>query len=206
MMGVAMASSVRRWVTSVGLTGGAVVAATMIGMGTAHADTPDDVIDQAINDLNQGTAVLDAASTADLSARQAELLATQENFDQLDPILTQIGSAEEGLPAGAQTFLADADEQFVSAAQNVLSADQAFVAADQAGDLTGNSFNATDLTLLDADLGLLSADFNVLGDFLLSAFTGSLDPSSAADLVSSLDPATAVDPSIVADVLSSIGL
>jgi hypothetical protein len=31
--------------------------------------------------------VLDAASVADLSARQADALAAQENFDQLDPIL-----------------------------------------------------------------------------------------------------------------------
>jgi len=157
----------------------AAAAAAMIGMGVAHADTPDDVIDQTINDLNQGTAVLDAASVADLSARQADALAAQENFDQLDPILTQIGTQEELLPAGDQTFLANADEQFVSAAQNVLSADQAFVAADQAGDLTGNSFNAADLTALDADLGLVSAGFNVLGDFLLVAFDpdiGSLLP------------------------------
>ena len=132
-----------------------------------------------LNDLNQGTAVLDAASVADLSARQADALAAQENFDQLDPIHTQIGTQEELLPAGDQTFLANADEQFVSAAQNVLSADQAFVAADQAGDLTGNSFNAADLTALDADLGLVSAGFNVLGDFLLVAFDpdiGSLLP------------------------------
>jgi hypothetical protein len=170
------AHQVRRWGVGIGM---AAAAAAMIGMGVAHADTPDDVIDQAINDLNQGTAVLDAASVADLSARQADALAAQENFDQLDPILTQIGTQEELLPAGDQTFLANADEQFVSAAQNVLSADQAFVAADQAGDLTGNSFNAADLTALDADLGLVSADFNVLGDFLLVAFDpdiGSLLP------------------------------
>jgi hypothetical protein len=196
------ARQARVWVGGIGMA----AAAAMIGMGTAHADTADDVIGQAITDLNQGTAVLDAASVADLSARQADILAGQENFDQLDPILTQIGSDEEELPAGDQTLLADADEQFVTAAQNVLSADQAFVAADQAGQLTGNSFNATDLTVLDADLGLLSADVNTLGDFLLIAFTGGLDPSSAADLASSLDSATAVDPSIFADVLSSIGL
>lgn len=37
------------WGVGIGM---AAAAAAMIGMGTAHADTPDDVIDQAITDLN----------------------------------------------------------------------------------------------------------------------------------------------------------
>jgi len=60
---------------------------------------------------------------------------------------------------------------------------------------------------------LLGADLNVFGAAiyadvatLFAAFTGGVDPFSAADLASSLDPATAVDPSIFADLLSSIGL
>jgi hypothetical protein len=76
-----MASSLLRWATGVGLTGGAVAAAAMIGTASApvvRADTPDDVVAQAVQDLSQGTAVLDAADTADLSTRQlggASLLA-----------------------------------------------------------------------------------------------------------------------------------
>lgn len=157
-------SCIRQWSIGTGLA-----AAAMIGMGTAHADTPDDVIGQAVSDLNQGTALLDSAPIADLSARQADILTEQESIaTQLDPLLTSEASLQEGLSSGDQTFLANADEQFVTAAQNLLSADQAFVAADQAGDLSGSSLNSVDLTVLLGDAGLVSADFNVLGDTLLA--------------------------------------
>jgi hypothetical protein len=150
-------------------TTSASAAADVATSASSAAATPDEVIGQAISDLNQGTAVLDAAPTADLSARQADILTEQESVaTQLDPLLTQEAALQEGLPAGDQTFLANADEQFVTAAQNLLSADQAFVAADQAGDLTGSSLNATDLTVLLGDAGLVSADFNTLGDTLLA--------------------------------------
>jgi hypothetical protein len=165
------------------------------------------VIGQAIADLNQGTAVLDAAPTAELSARQADTLANSENLNtELVSPLSQMATLQDEFSAADQTYLANADEQFVTAAANMLSADQAFVAADQAGELSGSSFNSADLTLIDGALGLLSADFNVGGAELFALFTGGLDPSSAADLAASLDPATAIDPSIFADVLSSIGL
>ncbi|HXO13656.1 MAG TPA: hypothetical protein VN871_14980 [Mycobacterium sp.] len=180
-------------------------AATDLAAGASA--TPDEVMGQAIADLNQGTAVLDAAPTADLSARQADILADSENLNtELVSPLSQIATLQDGLSAADQTYLANADEQFVTAAANMLSADQAFVAADQAGELSGSGFNSTDLGLLDGALGLLSADFNVGGAELFALFTGGLDPSSAADLAASLDPATAIDPSVLADVLSSIGL
>jgi hypothetical protein len=176
-------------------------------LATSAAATPDDVIGQAIADLNQGTAVLDAAPTADLSARQADTLANSENLNtELVSPLSQMATLQDGFSAADQTYLANADEQLVTAAANMLSADQAFVAADQAGDLSGSSLNLTDLTLIDGALGLLSADFHVGGAELFALFTGGLDPSSAADLAASLDPATAIDPSIFADALSSIGL
>jgi hypothetical protein len=41
---------------------------------------------------------------------------------------------------------------------------------------------------------------------LLADLTGGLATSSAADLATSLDPATVIDPSIFTDLLSSIGL
>jgi len=63
------------------------------------------------------------------------------------------------------------------------------------------------LTLLGADLDFLGPTFDAIGATLLAGFTGGLDTSSsAADLAASLDPATAIDPSIFADVPSSIGL
>jgi hypothetical protein len=167
---------VRRW----GVVIGTAAAAAMIAMGTAHADTPDDVIDQAVLDLNQGAAVLDAAPTADLSAKQAEDLANQVTLSsQLDSALDQLRSAQDGLSAADQTFLGDADEQLVSASQNILSADQAFVAADQAGDLSGSGFASADLTLIEADLGLIPAAFDVTGASILAEFDpdiGSLLP------------------------------
>jgi hypothetical protein len=189
------------------LGGSDIVSAAATDLAASASATPDDVIGQAIADLNQGAAVLDAAPTTDLSARQADILADSENLNtELVSPLSQMATLQDGLSAADQTYLANADEQFVTAAANMLSADQAFVAADQAGELSGSSFNSTDLGLLDGALGLLSADFNVGGAELFALFTGGLDPSSAADLAASLDPATAIDPSIFADVLSSIGL
>jgi PE-PPE domain len=171
------------------------------------AATPDDVIGQAITDLNQGTTVLDTASAADLSSQSANLLSIQEGLPaQLDPILTQTASLQDQLTPGDQSLLALLDEQLVSAAQNVGTADQAFVAADQAGELSGSGLNLTDLTVLGADLNLAGTGFDVSIAGLLADLTGGLATSSGADLASSLDPATVIDPSIFADVLSSIGL
>jgi hypothetical protein len=161
----------RRWGVGVGT---AAAAAAMIGMGIAHADSPDDVIDQAVLDLNQGAAVLDAAPTADLSAEQANVLAQQATFStHIDSVLDdELRVDQDGLPTGDQTFLANVDEQLVSASQNILSADQAFVAADQAGDLSSSGFASADLTLIEADMGLIPAAFDVAGANLLAE----LDP------------------------------
>ena len=183
-----MVNSVRRRATGTGLAGAAVVAA-MIGAASApvaYADTPEDVTAQAAQDLNQGTILLDGADAAELSAKQADILTDAESLNnELAPLLFQIGTAQEGLSAADQTFLANADEQFVSAAQTMLSADQAFVAADQAGDLSGSGLNSVDLTLLDGALGLLSADVNVGGATLfafLDPDIGTLSAASASDL------------------------
>jgi len=188
-----------------GAASGASSAAATTGEASAVA-TPGEVIGHAIADLNQGTAVLDAAPTADLSARQADVLADSANLNtELDSPLAQMATLQDGFTAADQTVLANADEQFVTAAANMLSADQAFVAADQAGDLSGNTFTSADLSLVDGALGLLSAEFNVTGAELSALFTGGLDLSSAADLTSSLGSAAAADPAIFADLLSSIG-
>lgn len=218
---------VRRWTSGAGL---AAAAAAVIGMGTAHADTPDDVLDQAITYFNQGDTVLDAAPTADLGARSADLLSGQETLGaQIAQLLPQLGTQQDLLTPADQTLLASVDEQWVTAAQSVLSADQAFVAADQAGQLSGSGINAADWTVIDADLGLLSADFNTVGASLILLVTGGLDTASTADgasalgaatadlftgadftsagdLAASVDPVSAFDPSVFAELLSSIGL
>jgi hypothetical protein len=184
---------VRRWSVGAGLA----ATAAVIAMGTAHADSTDDVIGQAITDLNQGAAVLDAAPTVDLGAKQADILGLEANLStELASALKLLESGQDGLSSNDQTFLADADEQLVSATQNMFSADQAFVGADQAGDLSGSGLGAQDLAFLDADLGFYSAAFDATGASLLAT----LDPDIG------LDPFTALDPSAFADLLSSIGL
>jgi hypothetical protein len=182
-------------------------ATDLAASASSAAATPDNVIGQAIADLNQGTSVLDTASTADLGTRSADLLSSQEGLaSQLDADLTQLGSLQDQLTPTDQTLLADVDEQMVSAAQNILNADQAFVAADQAGDLSGSGFTSADWSLAGADFNFLGAFLEADGAGILAALTGGFDPSSAADLAASLDPATVADPSIFTDLLSSIGL
>lgn len=145
-------------------------AAELAASASGASGTPDEVIGQAISDLNQGTAVLEAAPTADLSTEWTGYFTNQEtSITTLEPFLTQLGSQQEGLSSVDQAFLANADEQLVTAAQNVLTADQGLVAADQAGDLTGNlASNPADLPLIDADFTLVSADFAAIGDTILA--------------------------------------
>jgi hypothetical protein len=182
-------------------------ATDLAASASSAAATPDDVIGQAITELNQGTPVLDTASTTDLGTRSADLLSAQEGLpSQIDVDLTQLASLQDQLSANDQTFLAGVDEQMVSAAQNILTADQAFVAADQAGDLSSSGFTSADWSLAGADFNFLGAFLEADGASIFATLTGGFDPSSAADLASSLDPATVVDPSIFADLLSSIGL
>jgi hypothetical protein len=192
------------WIGSLFGTGSSATEAASELTSSASA-TPDDVIGQAITDLNQADTLLDTASTADLSTLSAHLLSAQEAIAPIAAGLPTIESLQDQLSAPDQTFVAGVDEQLVSAAQNILSADQAFVAADQAGELSGSGLNATDLTVLGADFQLLDAGFSVIGADFLADVTGGLGTTSA-DLASSFDPAAAVDPSIFADLLSSFGL
>ncbi len=182
-------------------------ATDLAASASSAAATPDDVIGQAITEVNQSTTLLDTASTADLGTRSADLLSNSEELPaHLDTGLTEIASFQDQLSASDQALLVGVDEQLLTAAQNLLPADQGFIAADQAGELSSNSVTSADLTLLGADLNVLGAAIYADGATLFAAFTGGLDPSSAADIASSLDPATAVDPSIFADLLSSIAL
>jgi hypothetical protein len=181
-------------------------AADALTSASSAAATPDEVIGQAITDLNQSTTLLDTASTADLGTRSADLLSNSEALPaQLDTGLTEMASIQDQLSPSDQALLVGVDEQLVTAAQNLLPADQGFIAADQAGELSTNSATSADWTLLGADLDVLGAAIYADVATLFGVLTGGLDPSSAADLASSLDPAAVVDPSIFADLLSSIG-
>ena len=87
-------------------TDASATAATDLATSASSASaTPDDVIGQAIADLNQGTSVLDAAPTADLSARQADILADTESLNtELDSPLSQMATLQDGFSPADQTY------------------------------------------------------------------------------------------------------
>jgi hypothetical protein len=175
---------VRQWCTGAALA----AAATIVGVGTAHADSTDELIGQAISAANQASAVLDAAPTADLSAQQASFLLTQQNFDQNAYFLEQIGTQQDLVSAGDQPFLAGADEHLVTAAQDLLTSDQALVAADQAGQLSGG-LDGVDLGVIEANFGLEGAELNALGDTFLAIFDPSINAETAAG-AAAIEPAS----------------
>jgi hypothetical protein len=138
----------------------------MIGMANApvaRADTPQDVLDQALQDLAQASSVLEQAPTASLDAQQLaaltpekDLLATSQSFDSF------LETNQAGLPAADQAGLADVDQGLLQADHALLEAAQGFLAADQAGDLSNfASALPTTLATVDADFGLLGAMLNV---------------------------------------------
>lgn len=181
-------SSFQRWSINAALA-----AAAAVGMGTAHADTTDEIIAQAVSEANQGSAVLDAAPTADLSARQADFLLSQQSFDQNSYFLEQIGTQQDLVSAGDQPFLAGADEHLVTAAQALLASDQAFVTADQAGELSSSSFNSVDLGVIEANFGLEGAELNALGDSFLAIFDPDISTGAATSAAAAADPATVLN-------------
>jgi hypothetical protein len=156
----------RRWGVGIGVTGA--VAAAMIGLAStpsARADTPDDVLDQAIQDLAQATQVLEQAPTASLDVQQLAALTPEENLIATSQSFTSVLEADQAeLPAADQAGLADVDQSLLQADHGLLEAAQGFVAADQAGDLASfASALPTNLATLDADFGFLGAAINVVG-------------------------------------------
>jgi hypothetical protein len=168
------ASRVRRWATGAGLAGGAAVAAAMIGLASgavANADTPDDVLGQAGQDLTQAAEDLNQAPTTSLDADQLSALYNQEGllYNQISMIET-IETMQAGLPAADQAGLADVDQGLLNADQAVLDATQTFVAADQAGDLTNTSELALAAPSLETFGPLFDILFSDLGAQLANSF------------------------------------
>jgi hypothetical protein len=156
------ASRVRRWATGAGLAGGAAVAAAMIGLASgpvANADTPDDVLGQAGQDLTQAIDDLNQAPTTGLDADQLSELYNQIGLlYNEESMLSTTETMQAGLPAADQAGLADVDQGLLNADQAVLDATQTFVAADQAGDLT----NTAELALAASNLETIGPLFDVL--------------------------------------------
>jgi len=164
----------RRWGVGVGLAG-ATVAAAMIGLATtpsARADTPEDVLDQAIQDLAKASLVLEQAPTGSLDAQQLAALTPEENLIATSQSFASVLEADQAeLPAADQAGLADVDQSLLQADHGLLEAAQGFLAADQAGDLTSfASALPTNLATLDADFGFLGAALNVGGAELGAEF------------------------------------
>jgi hypothetical protein len=164
----------RRCGVGVGVASAA-VAAAMIGLAStpsARADTPEDVLGQAIQDLAQASLLLEQAPQASLDAQQIAALAPEENLIATSQSFASVLGADQAeLPAADQAGLADVDQSLLQADHGLLEAAQGFLAADQAGDLTSfASALPTNLATLDADFGLLGAAINVAGAELGAEF------------------------------------
>jgi hypothetical protein len=155
----------RRWAFGVGAAGAA-AAAAMIGMAgapAARADTPDDVLGQAIQDLVKADQVFEDAPQASLSANQIAALTPEEKLiGTSEQLASALESDQASLPVADQTGLANADLAVLQADKGILDAANGFLSADQAGDLTSyGSGLSTDFAIFDADFGELGAAINV---------------------------------------------
>jgi hypothetical protein len=155
----------RRWGFGVGMAGAA-AAAAMIGVASApvgRADTPDDVLDQAIQDLAKAAQVFEQAPEASLDAHQIAALTPEENLIATsESFASSLEADQAGLPAADQAGLAEADLAVLQADKGILDAAQGFLAADQAGELASwGSGLPTDFATLDADFGVIGAALNV---------------------------------------------
>jgi hypothetical protein len=222
---------VRQWSTGAGL---AAAAAAMIGMGTAHADTLDELLIQSEDDMTQTASLYGGIDPSLLSAHEAAdqagvVSALQNEAD----LIAQIQSQQDALPEALQSssqLLGD-DQQLATASGDLLSAMNTFVNAADAGDFASGQtptlvgdvtgyFAKLDFVYaevfqvlpaeLNAEFATAFAPFNAefataFAPFLADV-TSLIDPASAADITAGLDPSTAIDPGIFADLVSSIGL
>jgi hypothetical protein len=207
---------VRQWSAGAGLA----AAVAVIGMGTAHADdtSPLDLLgdaQSALTDANQALGQIDVSGLtgdeAGVGPSITTLIDTQDHaltiLDKLDSAESAILSFDNGsLSNFVSPLLTNLDQQWYQTTEALLSADQSI-----AGAVSGGSF----ADILAAQFEALTPDAQLIGDAFQSLPTewigslfgaGSSATEAASDLASSLDPATVIDPSIFADVLSSIGL
>lgn len=215
-----------------GLAGGAAVAAAMIGTAgapTARADVIDDLLIQAEDDIDDAATLYSGIDPSELPATQAANIgAVASDLQNEAGLVSQIQSQQDALSEALQTNsqLVGADNQLATASGDLLSATNAYVNDADAGDyVTGYATTLTSyfdrLDYVYAEVfqflpAMLNAEFTTLfvgfpnvepitPPDALADLAGALDASPAADLASSLDPATATDPTIFADLLSSVG-
>jgi hypothetical protein len=221
----------RLWGVGIGT---AAAATAMIGMGTAHADTIDELLIQAEGDMTQTGSLYGGIDPSLLDAHQAagQAMFVSDLQNEAD-LIAQIQTQQDALPEAVQSSsqLLGADQQLATASGDLVSAMNTFVNAADAGDFaTGQTptligdvtgyFAKLDFVYaevfqvlpaeLNAEFATAFAPFNA--EFatafapFLADLTSLIDPASAADIAAGLDPSTAIDPGIFADLVSSIGL
>ncbi|HUB56531.1 MAG TPA: hypothetical protein VMB04_15360 [Mycobacterium sp.] len=208
------------------------MAAAMIGTAgapTARADVIDDLLIQAEDDIDDAATLYSGIDPSELPATQAANIgAVASDLQNEAGLVSQIQSQQDALSEALQTNsqLVGADNQLATASGDLLSATNAYVNDADAGDyVTGYATTLTSyfdrLDYVYAEVfqflpAMLNAEFTTLfvgfpnvepitPPDALADLAGALDASPAADLASSLDPATATDPTIFADLLSSVG-
>ena len=159
----------RGW--GVGVVTGAALTAAVIGLAgtpSARADTPEDVLGQALQDLAQADQVLEDAPQTSLDAHFiATLTPLEDLIANTQSFTTSLEADQADLPGVDQTGLADVDLGVLHADQEVLEAANGFLAADQAGDLSSwASGLPTEFATLNAELAAAGAALDVgLVDF-----------------------------------------
>jgi hypothetical protein len=191
-------------------TGMAAAAAAVIGMGTAHADdtSPLVVLGDAQSALIDANQVLGQIDVSGLTGDEAgvgpgitTLIDTQDHaltaLDKLDSAESAILSVDNGsLSNFISPLFTNLDQQWYQTAEALLGADQSIASA-----VSGGSF----ADILAAQFVALAPDAQLVTDSFQSLPTdwiGSLFGAGS----SATEAATAVDPSIFADLFSSIGL
>jgi hypothetical protein len=215
---------VRRWSTAAGL---AAAAAAVIGMGTAHADTPDDVVGQTLAVASSGNQYDPAVF--DYSSDPSNLFSPVYTIQPTGPEDVTVTDAS-GDVFGTQDFSVST----FGIPVDTFTGNVEYSSVSSPLDLFGNPYiediNVAGVpgTLLPENTGFLVSEFgsgygNVLeesmnaagtdvtvGDFLLTPF-GDENITPIVEFLLNYtgtltDAAGTVDPSSFADLLSSIGL
>jgi hypothetical protein len=186
-----------------GLGSAAGGAATDVATSASVPDiTPTDLLDEAAVNFTSADQVLASIPSVDSDT----FLASQPGLQNLaEDALTHLGAAEGALSSydnGALTDLlnpwfTEVNQGWLQASEAVLNGDQAVETAIS----TASGVQAAEFADYAASFGIVSSEFNSLPIEFLSILT-----PAATDVATGLDPASAIDPGIFADLPSSIGL
>lgn len=171
-----MTRGISRWVASVGVTGGAVMAAALIGTSIARADTIDEFLLQAEGDMTQTATLFSGLDSSSLPS----VAGVVSSFESQDALISQIQTQQDMFSETLQSSsqLIDADQQLANASADLVAASQTFVNAVTAGDLplSATESFSDKITGLEAAFGFLNAElFQVLPAELNAGFVTMVD-------------------------------